>query len=140
MDLLHTDLWEMDLPIETSVNYKKWLPEWKKQLSLAPMMPTVPTVAQTVSTFLDLSAWCYFLCIYPDRDLVHFFLQGLSEGFRVGFDYQHTVLKSSRRNLASAILHPSVVYEYLHAEVKLFRVAGPIASPNLPKFIIAGLV
>ena len=51
MDLLHIDLWEMDLPIEIFVNYKKWLPEWKKQLSLAPMMPTVPTVAQTVSTF-----------------------------------------------------------------------------------------
>ena len=94
---MHTDLWEMDLPIDTSVIYKKWLPEWKKQLSLATMMPTVPTVAQAVSTPFDLSAWCYFLCSYPDRDLVHFFLQGLSEGFRVRFDYQHTVLKSSQQ-------------------------------------------
>ena len=48
MDLLHTDLWEMELPAETSINYKKWLPEWKKQISLGPMLPTVPTVAQTV--------------------------------------------------------------------------------------------
>ena len=95
MDLLHTDLWEMELPAETSINYKRWLPEWKKQISLGTMLPTVPTVAQTVSTPLDLSAWCYFLRGYPDRDLVHFFLQGLSEGFRVGFDYQHTVLKSA---------------------------------------------
>ena len=37
------------------------------------MLLTVPTVAQAVSTPLDLSAWCYFLCGYPDRDLVHFF-------------------------------------------------------------------
>ena len=96
-------------------------------------MPTVPTVALTVSTHLDLSAWCYFLHSYPDRDLVHFFLQRLSEGFRVGFDYQHTVIKSSRRNLANAILHPSIVDEHLQAKVKLSRVAGPIASPNLPK-------
>ena len=95
MDLLYANLWEMDLPIEISVNYKKWLPEWKKQLSLAPLMPTVPTLAQTLSTPLDLSAWCYILYSYPYRDLVHFFLQGLSKGFRVGFDYQHTVLKSS---------------------------------------------
>ena len=49
------------------------------------------TVAQTVSTPLDLSAWCYFLRRYPDRDLVHFFLQGPSEGFRVGFHYQHSI-------------------------------------------------
>ena len=122
----------MDLPIETSVNYKKWLPEWKKQLALAPMMPIVSTVALTVSIPLDLSAWCYLLRSYPDRPLVHFFLQGLSEGFRVGFDYQHTVLKSSRQNLASTILHSSVVDENLQAEVKLSRVAGPIASTNLP--------
>ena len=95
MDLLHTDLWEMELPTETSINYKKWLPEWKKQISLGPMLPTVPTVAQTVSTPLDLSVWCYFLRGHPDRDLVHFFLQGLSKGFRVGFHYQYTVLKSA---------------------------------------------
>ena len=131
MDLLHTDLWEMELPAETSINYKKWLPEWKKQISLGPMLPTVPTVAQTVSTPLDLSAWCYFLRGYPDRDLVHFFLQGLSEGFRVGFDYQHTVLKSARQNLACAISHPTVVDEYLQIEVKLSRVAGPLSSSNL---------
>ena len=131
MDLLHTDLWEMELPAETSINYKKWLPEWKKQISLGPMLPTVPTVAQTVSTPLDLSAWCYFLRGYPDRDLAHFFLQGLSEGFRVGFDYQHTVLKSARQNLACAILHPTVVDEYLQIEAKLSRVAGPLSSSNL---------
>ena len=96
---------------------------------------TLVWVAQTVSTPLDLSAWCYFLRNYPDRDLVHFFLQGLSEGFRVRFDYEHTILKSSRQNLSSAILHPSIVDEYLQMEVKLSRVAGPIASdlPNLPK-------
>ena len=133
MDLLHTDLWEMELPTETSLDYEKWLPEWKKQLSLAPVTPTVPAVAQTISTPLDLSVWCYFLRGYPDRDLVHFFLQGLSEGFRIGFNYQHTVLKSARKNLACAISHPSVVDEYLQAEVKLSRVAGPLASSSLPE-------
>ena len=84
------------------------------------MLPTVPRVAQTVSTFLDLSTWCYFLCGYSDRDLVHFFLQGLSEGFRVRFHhYQHTVLKSARQNLTCTIPHPNVMDEYLQAEVKL---------------------
>ena len=125
------DLWEMELPAETSINYKKGLPDWKKQISLGPMLPTVPTIAQTVSTPLDLSARFYFLWGYPGRDLVHFFLQGLSEGFRVGFDYQHTVIKWARQNLACAISHPTVVDECLQVEVKLSRVAGPLSSSNL---------
>ena len=54
-----------------------------------------------------------------------------SEGFRVGFHYQHTVLKSVQQNLVCFISHPKVVDEYLQAEVKLSRVAGPISSSNL---------
>ena len=124
MDLLHTDLWEMELPTEVSPDYQNWLPEWKRQLSFAPTVPIVPAMVQVILTPLDLSAWCYFLCGHPDRDLVHFFLQGISEGFRVGFNYQNTVLKPARKNLACAISHPKVVDEYLKTEVRKTHPSG----------------
>ena len=89
-------------------------------------------MAQVISTPLDLSACCYFLCGHPDRDLVHFFLQGISEGFRVGFNYQNTVLKPARKNLACAISHPKVVDEYFKTEVQLTRVGGPLKPSSLP--------
>ena len=81
---------------------------------ISPTMPIVSAVAQAISTPLDLSAWCYFLHGHPDRDLFHFFLQGISEGFRIGFNYHHTTLKAARKNLACAISHFSVVDDYLH--------------------------
>jgi len=56
----------MEVPIEISLDYQKWLAEWKKQLALAPIIPIVPAVTQIISTPLDLSAWCYLLRGYPD--------------------------------------------------------------------------
>ena len=141
MDLLHTDLWEMELPTEVSPDYQKWLPEWKRQLSLAPTVPIVPAMAQVISTPLDLSAWCYFLRGHPDRDLVHFFLQGISESFRVGFNYQNTVLKPARENLTCTISHPKVVDEYLKTEVKLTpKWLAHLSHLIYQQFIIADLV
>ena len=51
--------------------------------------------------------------------------------FRVGFHYQHTILKSAWQILACAISHPKVMDEYLQVDVKLCQVAGPISSSNL---------
>jgi len=131
-DLLHAEVWEMEVPIEISLDYQKWLAEWKKQLALAPKMPIVQAVAKTISMPLDFSAWCYLLRGYPDRDLVHFFLQRILEGFRIGFNYQQCTLKSARKNLACAISHPSVVDKYLKAEVKLSCLVGPITPSPMP--------
>ena len=123
MDLLHTDLWETELLTETSLDYEKWLPEWKKQLSLAPVTPTVPAVAQTISTPLNLSVWCYFLRGYPDRDLVHFFLQGLSKGFRQ-LSAHSTEISTKKLGMCDFTSQCSG---------KLSRVAGPFASSSLPE-------
>ena len=61
--------------------------------------------------------------------MVEFFLQGLSEGFRIGFDYASPItLKSAKTNMQSARLHAEVVDDYLQTEISLGHVAGPFLA------------
>ena len=69
--------------------------------------------------------WEQHLAKHPNRQLVKFFLEGLSKGFRIGFEYTSIVLKSAQSNIASARSHANVVDEYLKTEIELTRVAGP---------------
>ena len=61
---------------------------------------------------------------HEDQTFVKYILQGIAEGFRVGFNYQqHTAsLQSCRRNMVSAAQAPQVVSDYLTEEVALNRV------------------
>lgn len=61
---------------------------------------------------------------YPDKQLVQFVLNGISEGFRIGFAKPAPTLNSTRSNLNSALEHPNIVTEYLHTEMSFGRVAG----------------
>ena len=120
--MLNFGTW-LHLCIKISIDYQKWLPEWKRRRLFARTLPIVPKQSQYI--WIYVSAWCYFLHGHPDRDLVHFFLQTISESFRVKFNYQHCTLKS-------ATSHPSVVEDYLKTEVKLSRVAGPLTLSSMP--------
>ena len=73
---------------------------------------------------------------HPDRQLVNYVLDGISNGFRVGFSPSHK-LKSATNNKPSAQQHAAVVDEYLAYEVSLGRVAGPFTSPPLPNLHIS---
>lgn len=65
---------------------------------------------------------------HPDRQLVNYVLDGISNGFRVGFSPSHK-LKFAKNNKPSALQHAAVVDEYLAHEVSLGWVAGPFTSP-----------
>lgn len=73
---------------------------------------------------------------HPDHQLVNYVLDGISNGFRVGFSPSHK-LKSATNNKPSAQQHAAVVDEYLAHEVSLGRVAGPFTSPPLPNLHIS---
>lgn len=73
---------------------------------------------------------------HPDRQLVNYVLDGISNGFRVGFSPSHK-LKSAKNNKPSALQHAAVVDEYLANAVSLGRVAGPFTSPPLPNLHIS---
>ena len=54
-----------------------------------------------------------------------FFLEGISNGFRIGLTTPTQPLQPARRNLQAALLHRQVVDEYLQTELTLQRISGP---------------
>ena len=112
--------------------YYIWLPAWTKVIATPPLKVNLPLSAYHISTPLDVSSWMYHLSSYPNQDLVQFFQQGISQGFRIGYQLT-SPLHSAKRNLEGAYLHPKVVEEYLQAEVDHGRLAGPYSPSLLPQ-------
>ena len=67
----------------------------------------------------------------PDQSFVTYVLDGLKNGFRVGFNPASVSLKWATQNMPSASLQPSVIVDFLHPELAKGRVAGPFSSPPL---------
>ena len=109
-----------------------WLHHWLQTTCGAPDTPQVPPEACAVTTPLVLSAWRHMLISHPHRSLVHFFLQGIATGFKVGYDYTSTALKSAKRNMNSASEHMEVVTQYLASEMSEGRVVGPFPPHMVP--------
>ena len=82
--------------------------------------------ARLVITPLKAPAWSIYLQTHPDQELVQFFLKGITQGFRIGFNYHSQQLKSSKKNLEGALSHPDVVQHYLRTEVNMGRLIGPL--------------
>ena len=76
-----------------------------------------------IQTPLNKAAWQYHLRDYPYQELVKFFLESVSNRFRIG--YNGSNLQSAKKNLTSATAHPDVVDKYLHHELLLGRMSGP---------------
>ena len=74
---------------------------------------------------------------YPDQPFVTYVLDGLQNGFRVGFNPASVSLKSATQNMPSASLQPSVIDDYLSTELAKGRVAGPFSFPPLPHLHIS---
>ena len=74
---------------------------------------------------------------HPDQSFVTYVLDGLQNGFRVGFNPASVSLKSATQNMPSASLQPSVIDDYLNTEIAKGRVAGPFSSPPLPHLHIS---
>ena len=72
---------------------------------------------------------------HPNQALVSKVLQGLVEGFRLGFNPGNS-LQSDKKNQASAYQHPEIIDAYLSNEVALGRVAGPFPSSPTPNLHI----
>ena len=67
--------------------------------------------------------------MHPDQNLTTFFINGITQGFRIGFHHTLVSLKSSRRNLEGSQSHIAVVDDYLKTKIALARVAD-LFSPN----------
>ena len=74
---------------------------------------------------------------HPDQSFATYVLNGLQNGFRVGFNPTSVSLKLATQNMPSASLHPSDIDDYLYTELAKGRVAGPFSSPPLPHLHIS---
>ena len=78
----------------------------------------------SITTPLREAQWERALEKHPDREFVRWLLQGIREGFRIGYDRSNRCTPS-KRNLRSAQDNPSVVEQYLSKELELGRILGP---------------
>ena len=92
----------------------------------------VPPGATAITTPLVQVQWQKYLANHPSTTLVNFFITGISQGFRLGFNKPLSQLKSARKNLSSAVIHPEVIDEYLAAELEKSRIAGPFSKLDIP--------
>ena len=73
-----------------------------------------------------LHQWQHELASHPDRAFTSYVLEGLQNGFRVGYS-GGTTLRPAPGNLPSARLHPEVIDAYIAAEVGVGRMLGPFS-------------
>ena len=118
----------MDFSSEGITDYYTWIEKWHNHLEGAPTSIKVPAQASLIHTPLIIHSWRKALSSHPNQPLVEFFLKGISQGFRIGFNHLPNELKPARKNLAGALQHPQVVEEYLSAELLHHRVAGPFTK------------
>jgi len=116
------------IAINSVPSYLSRLQDWNKLMQEAPVTVLVLLQACQICTPLIVINWSRALQSYPFQPLSEFFLSGISYAFCIGFNKFSSILKSVCKNLRGALLHPSVVDEYLQAEVDSSRVAGPFTS------------
>ena len=101
------------------------LPQWITHLRDVPSLLTIPQSASRILT--PINSWCWqdYLATHPNQEFVQYFLKGLVQGFRIGFNNSINLLCSVRKTLQGATLHPEVVDKYLKEGLALNRVYGP---------------
>ena len=88
-----------------------------------------------VFTPLNLPQWESMLAGHPDRNYVEFILNGIRDGFRIGFSRTmggELPLASARKNMKSAEEHHQVVTNYLEAERRRGVILGPFSREEVP--------
>lgn len=88
----------------------------------------LPPVSEVTPLKVDQFAW--ELRHHLNQPQCHFVLEGLRNGFKLGFHHQLS-LKSATNNKPSAYQQPVVIDDYMAHEVSRGRVAGPFRSHPL---------
>jgi len=108
-----------------------WLQMWLSSL-LTTSAWEIPLTARSVRTPLSASAWHLMLQDHPNRPLAQFLMEGICQGFHIGFTKPPEFLKSARSNLEGARQRPQVVDNYLLSEVSIGQVVGPFLPRAVP--------
>ena len=87
---------------------------------------SLPARMAKIASPLRTEVWADMLKQLPDKECAEYLLRGLSEGFRIGYEYETQKCRSARNNMQSALENPQVVDQYIQQERSLGRVLGPI--------------
>ena len=91
----------------------------------------VPPWLQRVTSPFRQKEWSRELEDHPDAVLASYILNGIRNGFHIGFD-RSKGCQSARSNMRSALDNAAVVTQYLKEEVGLGCVIGPISPGQVP--------
>ena len=92
---------------------------------------TIPPELAVVRTPLVVAEWASALQAHSDRAFVRYVIEGLSYGFRIGFN-RDTPLKPASSNMHSAHMHPTVITKYIQGEISRGRMLGPFPPTFAP--------
>jgi len=81
--------------------------------------PPIPPSAQFLHTLLIAENWKVHLQSHPDQDLVNYFLDGLTAGFRISFATPAN-LHAAKKSMSSATEHPAVVEDIFKPHNRIF--------------------
>lgn len=84
-----------------------------------------------IHTPLQWVGWELALQQHRDRVYTNYIVQGIQDGFKIGFNHPNAQLKPKRHNLQSAYKYTTVVSQYLMEECKHKHTLGPFSSPRL---------
>ena len=90
-----------------------------------------------ITTPLKGPEWRKGLSSHPDQQFVDYITAGITDGFRVGFNYAKCACSSAKGNMPSALQHPDVVEEYLSKECAERRVIGPLPLGLVPRLQVS---
>ena len=104
------------------------------QLSPSLRQP-LPSMLCQVHTPLVIAEWRSQWCQYPDREFCQYLIDGLTDGFRIGFNYTSHRCQAAKCNMLSAVQNPGIVEQYLKKECELGCVVGPLVAGSIPLHI-----
>ena len=77
-------------------------------------------------------AWQVALRSHPDQEFTQYIVNGIREGFLVGFQYSSNRCRLAGANMGSALERPDIGRDYLAKECAEGRVLGPFPLQAFP--------
>ena len=85
-----------------------------------------------IPTPLKCDTWARYSSTHPDKEFVAYILQGINNGFHIGFNKKSSELWQAKGNMSSSRLNPTAVDSHVEAEKHEGCLVGPI-PPELHK-------
>ena len=97
-----------------------------------PSPPPLPPAICNITTPLSLASWEAQLSKHPDPAFTHYIIDGITHGFRLGYNHIAHMCTRASSNHPSAQEHPAVISKALESEVEKGRLIGPLHMADFP--------